>query len=205
MSADTTRRALLGGAGLAAAALIAPAVAATRKSPDGISPAFAALIAANTAAERACKKYDANICAPIFAAARAQWERLPHTTVVINDRIYSTAEHQDVRLSRTIVAGIGDKQAGRAHRDFTAAAKLRQRAKDRIWVKSGAAAVSAESDRLSGAWADAQGSVCEYPVSTGADLHAKLTFMVAYEMEAEDGWFPYLVADAARVAKREGR
>jgi len=201
----TTRRALLGGVGLATAALIAPAVAATRSDSAELSPAFAALIAANSAAEKACKDYNANVCTPLFAAARAQWEMLPHTTAVINDRVYCTAEHQDVRLSRAIVAGIRDKKTGRAHRDFTAAAMLRQRAKDRIWVHSGAAAAGAQADQLSDVWADAQGSVCEHPVSTATDLHAKLAFMLEYGMEAEDGWFPYLVADAARVAKMEGR
>ncbi|RSU53980.1 hypothetical protein BRX43_03100 [Sphingomonas sp. S-NIH.Pt15_0812] len=205
MHTTTTRRALLGGAGLATAALIAPAVAATHSAPVGISPAFAALIAANAAAEKACKVYDANVCAPLTAKARTQAEALPHTAVIIRDRAFSTAVPADVMLSRAIIAGARDKRGYRDHRTFAAAAIRRKRAEKRIWAQSGAAAASEESDRLTDVWADAQGTVAAHPVSTAADLHAKLAFMLAYGMAAEDGWFPYLVADAARVVKMEGR
>jgi hypothetical protein len=184
--------------------MIAPA-AATCSAPAGISPDFAALIAANAAAEKAFKDYDANVCAPLTAKARAQAEALPHTDVIIQDRAFTTAVPTDVMLSRAIIAGARDKRNCREHRAFAAAAIHRKRAEKRIWAQSGAAAASEESDRLTDVWADAQGTVAAHPVSTAADLHAKLAFMLAYGMAAEDGWFPYLVADAARVAKMEGR
>lgn len=209
MKTETTRRALLGGAGLATAALIAPAAAAASSAPVGLSPAFAALIAANAAAEKACKDYQAGVYSPLAEAVRAKMDALPHTTTVIRGTTYSTAVQADVHFIRAIVKGAARlpaaKEHCRQHRTFTAAAMRRQRAAQRIWDASAAPAACEESDRLVYAWGDAQGAVLEYPVSTATDLHAKLSFMVTHQMEAEDGWFPYLVADAARVAKMESR
>ncbi|RSU47542.1 hypothetical protein [Sphingomonas sp. S-NIH.Pt15_0812] len=209
MKTDTTRRALLGGAGLATAALIAPAIAATRSTPVRPSPAFAALIAANAAAEKACKDYQAGVYSPLIDAVRAEMGSLPHTTTVIRGKTYSTAVEADVNFVRAIVKGTARLPAAKEHcqphRTFTAAAIRRQRASQRIWNASAAPAACEESDRLVYAWGDAQGAVVEYPVNTAADLHAKLSFMAANQMEAEDGWFPYLVADAARIAQMGGR
>jgi hypothetical protein len=184
----------------------APFTSAT--SNDGISPHLAALIAASAAAEKAYKNYSDNVCEPLFATAKAQIAALPHTTATIHDRLYSTAVHQDVRLSGAIVAGGRGRPFAREdyreHRAFTAAAMRRQRNADRIRKHVGIGAANDEADRLSEAWADSQGAVAAHPISTAADLNAKLTFMVESEMDGESGWLSHIAADAARLVKMEG-
>lgn len=137
---ETSRRALIGGAGLAVAALAASALAATASpvAVDGISPALVALIADAGALDEA------------------------------GDR------HQRLVVDKAV----------------------------------GDAAISAaidENNALNDAYADALDAVALHPVSTVADLRAKLAFMSKHQMGDGRNWLDEISADVLRIASAEGR
>jgi len=139
MGINTSRRALIGGAGLSVVAIAASAVAVTA-SPGavGISPALIALIAD---------------------------------------------------------AGVLD-EAGDRHQRFVVERAV------------GDAAISAaidENNALNDAYADALDAVALHPVSTFADLRAKLEFMSKHQMGDGRNWLDQVSADVLRIASAEGR
>lgn len=61
-----------------------------------------------------------------------------------------------------------------------------------------------ESDDRAAADANAEYAVACFPCRTATDLHAKLAFMVARNMDDGTEWLHMLLADAARISKLEG-
>jgi hypothetical protein len=210
MMATTTRRALLGGAGLAGVVMIAPALAAAA-NPSALSPGFAKALAEAARAHDAAKHFDQHVLIPAQPRAAAMIDALPHTTVHAGpsltggEVIWSTEKPHTVAAARTIVsmakegkdmAGAGLKHA----RQLVAAHLRRTRAKERIHRETGSTAALERSDELGEAYCKAEDVVIGYPITTTADLVAKLAFMVEHRIGEEQGLLNTLHADAVRVA-----
>lgn len=207
MSAVTTRRALLGGAGLATAAMVAPAVAATRRSP-AISLDLAALIAAAAHAERANRNYHENVYEPAKAEFERQYATIPHVAVSVDDKAsgyWTTANSGAVRIAGDVVASCPSHPDLTQLRKLVAADLLRQRAVKRIRRATGLTAALKHSDVLCDAATGAQDAVSNFKCGTIGDLHAKLAFMVERDLGNGIDRLDDVLADVARIAKWEGR
>lgn len=207
MTTETTRRALFGGAGLVALVAAVPAVAATMSAISGVSPALATLIAAADEAKRQCDDFDTNTYDPLKARTDALVEAVPHVTVDIkNSPFWSTAEPAAVSLARDIVRG----DPGRRHpssaqlRRLVAADLHRTRQALRLKRQTGLRAAYDRSNALADAMATTEWDVALFPCETAADLHAKLAFMTARQMDDGVALLDVLLPDAARIANKEG-
>lgn len=214
MMTDTTRRSILRAAGFASASLAIPAIAAPRSAPT-LSPKLAALIAATRAAEHASDEHQRLIHDPARDRAKAAIEAIPHTTINAGpsfsggEVIWSTTKPSTVAIARSIVSmareGKDMAGAGLVHARRVVAAQLRrERAITRIERDSGYAEAGRRWDELASAISDAQCAVAGHPVSTGADLAAKLAFMIERQMGDGMDWLEELHADARRIVGLEG-
>ncbi len=207
MTTETTRRALFGGAGLVALAAAVPAVASTMSASSGVSPALAKLIAAADEAKRQCDDFDTNTYDPLKACTDALVEAVPHVTVDIkNSPFWTTAEPAAVSFARDIVRG----DPGRRHpssvqlRRLVAADLHRTRQAQRLKRQTGLRAAYDRSNALADAMATTEWDVALFPCETAADLHAKLAFMMARQMDDGVAVLDVLLPDAARIANKEG-
>jgi len=207
MTTETTRRALFGGAGLVALAAAVPAVASTMSASLGVSPALAKLIAAADEAKRQCDDFDTATYDPLKARTDALVEAVPHVTVDIkNSPFWTTAEPAAVSLARDIVRG----DPGRRHpssaqlRRLVAADLHRTRQAQRLRRQTGLRAAYDRSNALADAMATTEWDVALFPCETAADLHAKLAFMTARQMDDGVALLDVLLPDAARIANKEG-
>lgn len=208
MTTETTRRGILGGAGLAAVTLAVPALASSGSTGSGISPDLADLITAAADAMRISNDFDANTFAPTKARTMALVDRIPHVTVDIDgDPYWTTARPGAVNLAR----GAVERDPSRRHpdsaklRSLVAADLRRQREATRIKRTTGLTAAFDRSNELSEAMADAEMAVARFPCETAADLHAKLAFMTERQMDDGMMLLDIVLADAARLANKEGR
>lgn len=210
MQTNTTRRTMLAAAGLATVAAAIPASAITRH-PASLSPALAALLEHAEQADAALTHHNQHVYLPAHAGATAAITALPHTTLDAGPSmgggrvIWSTEKPSTVAVARSIVSmaaeGKDMQDAGlRYARTIVAAQLRRDRAIERIARDTGCAAASERSDELSIAASSAQSAVAAHPVSTAADLAAKLAFMVKHQMGDGMDWLEELYADARRVA-----
>ena len=56
------------------------------------------------------------------------------------------------------------------------------------------------NNTLNDAWVTTMYAVCQHPVGTAQDLHAKLAFMVEFEMGDGMDWLPTVLEDVQRIA-----
>ncbi len=56
------------------------------------------------------------------------------------------------------------------------------------------------NDTLNDAWVTTMYAVCQHPVGTAQDLHAKLAFMVEFGMGDGMDWLPTILEDVQRIA-----
>lgn len=207
MTTETTRRALLGGAGLVALAAAVPAVASTMSASSGVSPALAKLIAAADEAKHQCDNFDTVTYDPLKARTDALIDAVPHVTVDIqNSPFWTTAEPAAVSLARDIVRGDpGRRHASSAQLRRLVAADLRRtRQIQRLRRQTGLTAAYNRSNALADAMATTEWDVALFPCETAADLHAKLAFMMARQMDDGVAVLDVLLPDAARIANKEG-
>jgi hypothetical protein len=208
---QTNRRSLLGGA----LALPAVSIAMPARARGGISPELSALIATADEASAASDLHYETVWEPLDQRVQAAIEALPHTTVDAGLSmgggrvIWSTAKPASVATTRTIVAmareGKDMASAGLVQARFVTAAHLRrERASARIRRDNGVQAAIERDNELSDLSADAQCEVARFPVSTSADLAAKLAFMIERQLGNGMDWLEELHADARRIAKMEG-
>lgn len=211
MATQTTRRALLGGAGLAAAVAIVPAVAAVGSAGPLASPELTALIAAAERAGVETARHHTEVVEPAMAYARDAIAALPHTTLDAGESfsggrvIWSTSKPSTVAIARSIVdmakEGKDMEGAGLQYaRTLTAAQRLRERAIARIHRDCGLDAECERNDAMNNALAELQNEVAAFPVSTAIDLRAKLSFMVKNQMGDGIDWLDGLLTDADRIA-----
>jgi hypothetical protein len=201
------RRNIIGGAAALPAIVIAPCGIA-KAAPATVSPGLAALLAkaAQTAAEAA--DYDQRVYLPTLKAVTTVIDRIPHTAVTIDGKAgyFSTANDGAMKLASRLVEEDVERRLpdSAALRKLVAADKLRDRTLRQIQTRHGLAAAGDRSDKLSEACSAAENAIAEYPVSTAADLAAKLTFMVERRMGDGMDWLEELHADARRIAGTEG-
>lgn len=207
MTTETTRRALFGGAGLVALSAAVPAVASTMSASSGVSPALAKLIATADEAKRQCDDFDTATYDPLKARTDALIDAVPHVTVDIkNSPFWTTAQPAAVSLARDIVRG----DPGRRHpssaqlRRLVAADLHRTRQAQRLKRQTGLRAAYDRSNALADAMATTEWDVALFPCETAADLHAKLTFMTARQMDDGVAVLDVLLPDATRIANKEG-
>lgn len=213
MQINTTRRDVLCGVGLAAVGAAIPA-AAVVSAPSDRSAEFASLLREAEQADATLTHHNQHIYQPAHARATAAITALPHTTLDAGPSmgggrvIWSTAKPSTVGVARSIVemAAEGKDMQGaglRFARTLMAAQRRRERAISRISRDTGCAEASDRSDALSEACSATQSAVAAYPVSSAADLAAKLAFMVKHQMGDGMDWLEELHADARRVATLE--
>ncbi|WP_294271817.1 hypothetical protein [uncultured Sphingomonas sp.] len=207
MTAETTRRALFGGAGLVALAAAVPAVASTMAASSGVSPALATLIAVSEEAWQVSEDHDNLLLKPADAAAKALASQIPHVAVDIDgDPYWTTANPGAVGVAR----GLIERDPARNHpnsaglRRLVAADLQRQRHRTRIHRDTGLTAAVDRSNALNDAYANAESAVATHPVSTVTDLHAKLAFMIKNDMGDGRDWLEEIADDVARIANVEG-
>ncbi len=214
METKTTRRAMLHGVGLAAIGTTIPA-AAVASCPSDRCVEFASLLREAERADGELTYHNQHVYLPAHARATAAIAALPHTSLDAGPSmgggrvIWSTAKPSTVGVARSIVemAAEGKDMQGaglRFARTLMAAQRRRERAIGRISRDTGCAEASDRCDTLSEACSAAQSAVAAHPVSTAADLAAKLAFMVKHQMGDGMDWLEELHADARRVAKLEG-
>lgn len=207
------RRNIIGGAAALPAIFIA-SCGATSAVAETLSPDFVAVLNKAAQASAALGHHDQHVHLPAKARAFAAIEALPHTIVHVGPSltggqvVWSTEKPSTVAIARSIVnmarEGKDMAGAGLTHaRALTAAHLRRERAISRILRDTGTAAAVERSDELGNECADAQSAVAAHPVSTAADLAAKLAFMVKHQMGDGMDWLEELHADARRVAKLE--
>lgn len=212
MQINTTRRGVLCGVGLAAVGTAIPAAAAVVSDPSDRSAEFASLLSEAEQADAVLTYHNQHVYLPAHARAKAAITALPHTSVDAGPSmgggrvIWSTAKPSTVGVARSIVemAAEGKDMQGaglRFARTLTAAQCRRERAISRISRDTGCTEAANRSDALSEACSAAQSAVAAYPVSSAADLAAKLAFMVKHQMGDGMDWLEELHADARRVAK----
>ena len=201
------RRNIIKGAAALPAIVIAPC-AIVNAAPATVSPGLAALLAkaAQTAAEAA--DYDQRVYLPALKAVTTEIDRITHTAVTIDGETgyFSTANDGAMKLASRLVEEDVERRLpdSAALRKLGAADTLRDRTLRQIQTRHGLAAAGDRSDALSEACSAAENAIAEHPVSTAADLAAKLAFMVDRRMGDGMDWLSELHADARRVAKMEG-
>lgn len=202
-TSTTTRRGLFATAGLASIAIAVPVAALpARPSSKGVSAELAALITAHDSIAADCQAFSDNVSAPTLEAAEAQANALPDVQMTINEMTFWASNRRHQALAAAILAGARDTRDAyhQPYRSYLAAAKRRDRATKRVHRVSGADAANDRQDAMYTMCANAQSAVAAHPVTTVADLHAKLAFMVKHDMGDGMDWTEELFADAARIA-----
>ncbi len=207
MTTETTRRAIFGGAGLAAVALAVPALAASNAAaPASVSPELKALIADAEEAMRASNAFEIDTYDRIHATATKQIAAIPHVAVDIDgDPYWTTARPNAVKVAR----GFVDRDPAREHpnsaklRSLVAADLRRQREADRIKRATGLTAAYDHTNVLADAAATTEWAVARFPCNSAADLHAKLTFMTERQMDDGVMLLDFILTDATRLASKE--
>lgn len=168
-----------------------------------ISPQLADLIAASDTAGAALERYNAAFLRPVQEAVESQEAAIPHFSVVIDRTRWSTEDEGMIRAARRFVTwDPGRRMVGTVKfRDLIAAYLRRRRAVEQLRKKARLHPIGAESDALCDRWVRAQYAVGDFPCRTAVDLHAKLKFMVANEV---DGDLQSLLPEVASIAEREG-
>ncbi len=209
MSAPTSRRAVICGAGLSLAAVAASAMAASPVAKvDGISPDLAALIAAANQASIDADVFDQTVANPAKDKAMALIEAIPHSSVNIDDSPYwTTANPGSVRVAERFVDQDPERRLpdSKQLRRLIAQSRLRDREARRIRNATGFSAAVARSNEMSDAICDAEWAVADFPCRTASDLHAKLSFMIARQMDDGIPVLKHLLPDAVRLAAAGGR
>lgn len=208
------RRIIIGGAAALPAVVVA-SCGATPVAASTLSTDFAAVLAEAKRASAAHDGHEQREYLPAKARAEALYETLPHTTVVVGpsqldgDVIWSTDKRESLAVARGIVRGV--KEGRRYNRDYVRSARTlvaadlrRERERARIARDTGLTAALKQSNELADLHVDAMDAVAQHPVGTGADLAAKLAFMIENDMNDGRDWLEELHADARRIAKLEG-
>jgi hypothetical protein len=211
---STTRRAIFGTIALGAVAIAAnvtPVAAVTRSYAETVSPELSALIAAYDAANAKADTYYQTVYIPARERMTTLQAGVPHyefvggPSVVGNPINYSTADRKVLAMSKAISKN--DAFAGtdmRADsRRLIAASLRRDRRLAAIRRESGIAEAGNQCDALGDACANACLYVCDFPVSTIADLNAKMAFVMRTGAYDTEGTVQTLAADIARLAARE--
>jgi hypothetical protein len=217
-----TRRAIIGAIAMAAPATALAAIPAA--TATGISPALAEAIRRTREIAAAQNAFD-----PIEGAARARYEAgvaaLPHFAASFPNQgggmtNMTTDDERMVAMAKSLSRIVATDHLGNlrsfaqriaykqedylvAARHVAAGALWRERQIARLKRSSGLSAAIDESNRLSDEYAEVERAAIKTPVSTLADLRAKLAFMVEVFAFELDGTEAIIVADVDRIAARE--
>lgn len=200
-----TRRNLMAAvAVLPIAACPAPATAA----PDKVSAKLAELIdvARETMARSDKHYYEVEL--PAHERAEAAIASIPHVTVPVNrpdETYWTTADPHAARLARSILAGHPNRGRGKREplRRFLAVDLRRKRQVERVRREVGLTAATAASNDYSDRNALAEWDVIRFPVTSPADFHAKIAFMVERGLFEGIDHSEQMLADATRLAGKE--
>lgn len=205
MITETTRRAILGGTGLAAVALAVPALATTANAANDVSPELTRLMQAVADADAECQRYDEGVCAPASKRFHALCTQVPHVTIPSDRGNYWRTSNPDaIKAARHYNKFVAHHDDRAIHRALLAAHLEREEALDRIRQQTGIDEHNARVNTLCDAVAEAQEQVAIFPCATAADLHAKISFMIEKEMEDGIPRLEQILTDAARLANKEG-
>lgn len=183
---NTSRRALLGGAGLVASATVIGIMPAARAT-TGISPALAALIAEAERCERVAATYEQTVFEPAYARYREIEAATPHGTVPNPSGfgMWTTRDKSLVNVAESWVRSRPRASAGadgdtiayhRGCRSLLAASKRRECSLQRARRSTGLQAACERSDQLGDENIDAEDAVLAFEAVTMADAAAKLAF-----------------------------
>ena len=210
---STTRRAIFGTIALGAVAVatnVTPVAAVTRSYAETVSPELSALIAAYDAANIRADTHYQTVYTPARERMTALQAVVPHYDFVGGLSVsgkpinYSTADRAVVAMSKSIANN--DALSGELRSDsrrLTAASLRRERRLAAIRRESGIEDASNQCDAHDDACADACNNVCAFPVTTIADLNAKMAFIIRVDGWDTEGTAQTLAADIARLAARE--
>lgn len=205
MAAETTRRALFGGAGIAAVALAVPALAVSNAAAASVSPELKALIADAEEAMRASNAFEIDTYDRIHATATKQIAAIPHVAVDIDgDPYWTTARPNAVKVARGFIDRDPNRELPDSAklRSLVAADLRRQREAERIKRATGLTAAYDHTNVLADAAADTEWAVARFPCNSAADLHAKLTFMTERQMDDGVMLLDFILTDATRLASK---
>jgi hypothetical protein len=218
---ETTRRALLGGAGLASVALVAPVAAALARTPapTGLRPEFIAAEQAFRHASRLCSRYDTIVYEGVRRRYELALNAVPHVTLPYGFEgmaTLTTASQHDVAFARAIAsqrnrlargvgpdAGLGEYMA--VARRLLAAHHRRERAIARMPERKALNAAFSRSDALTDRLADLEDAFYAFPARNAVELAHKVGVMVERQAFLTDGMPEHILADARHLAAKEGR
>ena len=212
MDITTTRRSLLCISTVAAAAATTPFAAAfpTTIAPVGnVSPALLDLIASVAAINADNDRFYADVLNPAVDRASELRAAIPHVTISppkgwSGDPLFWSTDHRDgAAMAKALVA---HEPRTSIRSDVVCARKLiaaihrRDRAGKRIDRATGLAAAKDWETDLYIPYNHAQAAVYAFPVSSMADLQAKLAFIDSDDgMDGED-LLPLVIRDVARLS-----
>lgn len=199
---NTTRRAILGGA--AVAATVPHLALAADNSRDGVSLDLKRRIAAYRAAQRAADRYEEQVLDPALARYLAAKDAVPHVTVPCGDRELSTADRVHIEFAmgvqETPSAAYVKPEVVRAYRQLLAAHAARLAQFARLEESTGwREASDRHSDVLCEAVWTALAAVEAYPPQNVAELHAKLAFLIDVGAADSDNTLPRTLAEIAQL------
>lgn len=209
MNTESTRRAFIGGTGLAAVALAAPALGKPVRS--SVRPAFQAAHDAIGAADQHARAFD-----PIVDAAQkrcvAMEEAVPHVTFtsglnVLGEPLrYSTDSAPTLAVCKSVVARSGDKSRSYLAdaRRLVAADKRRKREIARIHKASGWDAAYDQDVANNEAIVDVERAFLSMPVVSLAELALKVETIDRRECWGDAGLADWIGTDVRRLARGEG-
>jgi hypothetical protein len=209
---ELTRRAIVGGSGLAALALASPLIAETGTAqPGGIRPAFQAAYDAIGKAANECRRHGV-----VFDAAKARCDKLeaqvPHVSFDAGESmagtplVYTTANPSHVATCRRLICHWSDKRNRFAAglRRFVAAATWRERAIATIRKLEGLDAAWEKENALSDAWSETEDAFVVLPVASLAELDLKIAHVERADLWGNSGVPQAIAADVRRLAGKEG-
>ena len=217
-----TRRAALtafSAATVAAAIVPAAALASTSGRVSDVAPELSALIADYWATDAVIDRFYDEVFNPACERQHERYNAVPHVVQPITPMGEDTREREwstAIQLDVACVAGIVKLSRGPAllsqgpgnirrceARSFWAAHLRRERALERIKNDPEIVAARSEEDRLWAPQRVREAAIEQYPVSTLADLRAKIDFMHRRDAELRADLLPLLAADVARIIEGE--
>lgn len=198
---NTTRRAILGGAAIAAAV---PTIAlAADNSRDGVSLDFKRRVAEYRARRRAADRFDEGLYAMVRAEFFAARDAIPHQTFGYGEgKTLSTDNRAQIAVAKGMqrVPQMHIKADARhAHRQLLEADEAREAEIARLRDSTGLTEAELRYEDLSEACWNALSAVEAYRPQNLAELHAKLAFLIETGAAEADATLPRLMDEMGRL------
>ena len=201
----TSRRGMLAVLGAGAAFVAAPAIATSAK-PSDERAAWLAALETYRRSRAAADAHNDQIWEPARDACEAAEERIPHRTIVVGSRRYSTENEFQVRSARQQVAGARYIETcayedHKAAQLLTDAAETRERAKKRLRARFRVDELWEEGEQLERVSNEAFKAIHYVPAYSATMLAEKWAWIL--DKGDLEGWEDAITLDLARLAARE--